>query len=676
MGEDMFYGNALVDSYFTVKFPDSGLMPVSCPQRIYCQNLVDKYAKLPHYFMSYCINPSCSAPAKNSNDTNFCITCGASLRLKDRYRAQKLLGQGGFGKTFKAVDEDRPGQPLCVIKQFAYSNSDPKTQQMALNLFYEEAKHLQSLGSHPQIPELLAYFDVDGQPYLVQQYIDGQDLEKELATEGAFNQQKIRELLESLLPVLDFLHNQPKPVIHRDIKPANIIRQRADGVLILVDFGAAKQATQTMLAKTGTMIGSPEFAAPEQTRGKPAFASDIYSLGVTCIHLLTNVPPFDLFDIGEDNWVWRDYLVNNPVDKLLGEVLDGSIVNALARRYRSASDVLIALSHKIKSTAAPLQPNYFLTPIVSNAPQRKSVIHDTFTFETAQLKKFSRQVVAVRTVKKLGWLGLTSEEVEESYNKTIDEWRIQKNSGQAKRFIEDIGNGVKLEMVAIPGGEFLMGAPVMEKESSPDEKPQHQVNVSSFHIGRYSVTQDQYTALMGVNPSYFKGKDLPVESVSWRDAQTFCRNLSRKTGHTYRLPSEAEWEYACRAGTTTPFAFGETITPDVANYNSSNYTSGTESRGKYLGKTSAVGSFRLANNLGLYDMHGNVQEWCEDTWHDNYQNAPNDGSAWVSENDQRLLRGGAWDYYPRSCRTANRGRWSESSRSHSIGFRVVCNQDL
>jgi formylglycine-generating enzyme required for sulfatase activity len=642
-------------------------MPVSCQQRIYCQNLVDQHAKLPHYLMSYCINPNCSAPAKNSNDTNFCITCGASLRLKDRYRAQKLLGQGGFGKTFKAVDEDRPGQPLCVIKQFAYSNSDPKTQQMALNLFYEEAKHLQSLGSHPQIPELLAYFDVDGQPYLVQQYIDGQDLERELAIEGAFNQQKIRELLESLLPVLDFLHNQPKPVIHRDIKPANIIRRRADGVLILVDFGAAKLATQTMLAKTGTMIGSPEFAAPEQTRGKPAFASDIYSLGVTCIHLLTNVPPFDLFDIGEDNWVWRDYLVNNPVDDLLGEVLDGSIVNALARRYRSASDVLIALSHKIKSTAAPLQPNYFLTPIVSNDPQRKSVIHDTFTFETAQLKKFSRQVVAVKTVKKLGWLGLTSEEVEESYNTTIDEWRIQKNSGQAKRFIEDIGNGVKLEMVAIPGGEFLMGAPVMEEETSPDEKPQHQVNVSSFHIGRYSVTQDQYTALMGVNPSYFKGKDLPVESVRWRDAQTFCRNLSRKTGHTYRLPSEAEWEYACRAGTTTPFAFGETITSDVANYNSSNYTSG---------KTSAVGSFRLANNFGLYDMHGNVQEWCEDTWHNNYQNAPNDGSAWVGENDRRLLRGGAWDYYPRSCRAANRGRWLESSRSHSIGFRVVCTQDL
>jgi Protein kinase domain len=167
--------------------------------------------------MSYCINPSCSTPAKNSKNASNCIACGASLQLKNRYRAQKLLGQGGFGKTFKAIDEDRPGQPLCVIKQFAYSSDNPKYQQMALKLFYEEAKHLQLLGDHPQIPELLAYFDVDGQPYLVQQYIDGQDLEQELVTEGVFSQQKIRELLGSLLPVLDFLHNQSRPVIHRDM---------------------------------------------------------------------------------------------------------------------------------------------------------------------------------------------------------------------------------------------------------------------------------------------------------------------------------------------------------------------------------------------------------------------------------------------------------------------------
>jgi serine/threonine protein kinase len=302
--------------------------------------------------MSYCISPICPAPDKNSPTTNFCMSCGAKILLKDRYRALKLLGQGGFGKTFKAVDEDQPRKPLCVIKQFAFSNNHPETRQIALKLFYEEAQHLETLGKHDQIPELLAYFDVEGQPYLVQQFIDGQDLEQELATAGTFNQAKIRELLESLLPVLDFLHHQSPPVIHRDIKPANIIRRRSDGGLVLVDFGAAKQATQSMLAKTGTAIGSAEFAAPEQARRKPAFASDIYSLGVTCIYLLTQVSPFDLFDMNQDAWVWRDYLVDNPVDEKLGKVLDKMIANVLPQRYQSAAEVLQALGIENKSPSS------------------------------------------------------------------------------------------------------------------------------------------------------------------------------------------------------------------------------------------------------------------------------------------------------------------------------------
>jgi serine/threonine protein kinase len=202
--------------------------------------------------MSYCVNPTCSVPDKNSSNTSVCLSCGKNILLKDRYRAQRLLGQGGFGKTFKATDEDRPRKPLCVIKQFAYSNTDPQTQQVALQLFYEEARHLETLGSHPQIPELLAYFDVEGQPYLIQEFIDGQDLHQELNSNGVFNCQKVRELLTSLLPVLDFLHHSEIPVIHRDLKPANIIRRRSDKQLVLVDFGAAKQATQSILAKTGT----------------------------------------------------------------------------------------------------------------------------------------------------------------------------------------------------------------------------------------------------------------------------------------------------------------------------------------------------------------------------------------------------------------------------------------
>jgi formylglycine-generating enzyme required for sulfatase activity len=432
-------------------------------------------------------------------------------------------------------------------------------------------------------------------------------------------------------------------VIHRDIKPANIIRRRADGVLILVDFGAAKQATQTMLAKTGTMIGSPEFAAPEQTRGKPAFASDIYSLGVTCIHLLTNVPPFDLFDIGEDNWVWRDYLVNNPVDDLLGKVLDGSIVNALARRYRSATEAFAALGTQNKpsiATKSTSQPQSNKLPTEPNL--------ESFSFNRAQIR------------------------IVEGFSGKAKEIIIDKFTSQAKRFIEDLGNGVKVEMIAIPGGEFLMGSPVTEKDSRNNERPQHRVKVPSFYMGRYPVTQSQYEILAGKNPSSFKGGNLPVENVSWDDAQYFCQRLTAKSSRKYSLPSESQWEYACRAGTITPFHYGETISTDLANYNG-NYTYENGIKGRYLEKTSAVGSSGLANSFGLSDMHGNIWEWCEDIWHDSYKGAPNDGSAWVSGDDQRLLRGGSWDYMPNLCRSAYRFRWSANySNSFLIGFRLIC----
>jgi formylglycine-generating enzyme required for sulfatase activity len=609
--------------------------------------------------MSYCINPSCSTPAKNSKYADNCIACGALLQLKNRYRAQKLLGQGGFGKTFKAIDEDRPGQPLCVIKQFAYSSENPKHQQMALKLFYEEAKHLQSLGNHPQIPELLAYFDVDGQPYLVQQYIDGQDLEQELAMEGVFSQQKIRELLGSLLPVLDFLHNQSRPVIHRDIKPANIIRRRHDQALILVDFGAAKQATQTMLAKTGTTIGSPEFAAPEQTRGKPAFASDIYSLGVTCIHLLTAISPFDLFDTSQDDWVWRDYLLNNRVDELLGKVLDKSIVNAVVRRYQSAAEMLAALNNRVQPKAAKTKP---VSPTINSAAYSKDQ-KDKFSFETVYLTKGSREVFETRKVLKSNWWGVGTREVEESYTKKVNDWQITKKSGQADRFIENLANQVLLEMVKIPGNEFLMGAPNSEHTSRVNERPQHLVKIPRFYLGRYPITQEQYVAIMGNNPSRCEGDRLPVENVDWNEAQLFCQRLTAYTSKNYRLPTEAEWEYACRARTTTPFCFGETINTKLANYNG-------RLQGEYRSRPTSVGDFP-PNGFGLCDMHGNVWEWCADSWHDNYIGAPIDGSAWLGC-DSRVLRGGSWFVNPSACRSAYRGRANVDDYDAYIGFRVAC----
>ncbi len=297
--------------------------------------------------MSYCLNPDCPYP-HNNLDAKFCQRCGAKLLLGDRYRSLRPIGSGGMGQTFLAVDESIPSKPQCVIKQFRLLDQGSRNLEKAAALFRQEAVRLDDLGHHPQIPALLGHYERSPRQYLVQEFIDGQNLAQELDQCGAFNETKIRRLLNDLLPVLQFIHEHQ--VIHRDIKPENIIRRRADGNLVLVDFGAAKSATTTSLAKTGTVIGSAGYAAPEQGFGKATFASDIYSLGVTCIHLLTLIPPFDLFDSGDGKWIWRDYLVENYISPELGLVLDKMLESAIARRYQSAEEVLNALNFQPKTS--------------------------------------------------------------------------------------------------------------------------------------------------------------------------------------------------------------------------------------------------------------------------------------------------------------------------------------
>jgi formylglycine-generating enzyme required for sulfatase activity len=260
---------------------------------------------------------------------------------------------------------------------------------------------------------------------------------------------------------------------------------------------------------------------------------------------------------------------------------------------------------------------------------------------------------------------------------------IRRSPGQAYQFLELLSDRLILEMVQIPTGKFLMGAPKEEFCSESSEYLQHLVNVPEFYLGKYPITQEQWrfgASLpkidRGLNsdPSYFKGKSLPVEKVSWLDAIEFCARLSRHTEREYRLPSEAEWEYACRARTTTPFHFGETIDPQLANYNG-NYTYALGQKGEFRKKTTSVGSFQVANNYGLFDMHGNVWEWCQDYWHRSYQDAPNDGSEWIDlhpQYDRRSIRGGSWLYVPNCCRSASRYSYPPDYYQSNCGFRVAC----
>jgi WD40 repeat protein len=288
--------------------------------------------------MSYCLNPICKNP-QNHGSRDLCQSCEFTLRLQHRYVALKPIGQGGFGRTFLASNESEEVSSPCVIKQF-FPQQQGNNSEHTSQLFCQEALRLQELGKHPQIPSLLDYFEQDGYQYLIQEFVDGNNLAQELATEGAFREPQIRQLLMDVLPVLQFIHEHQ--VIHRDIKPANIIRRSADHTLFLVDLGAAKHTMGTALVITGTVIGSAEYIAPEQARGKAVFASDLYSLGTTCIHLLTELSPFDLFDGSDDRWVWQT-LVKHPVSDSLKYTLNKMLHHATKRRYRSVDEVLTDL---------------------------------------------------------------------------------------------------------------------------------------------------------------------------------------------------------------------------------------------------------------------------------------------------------------------------------------------
>ena len=562
--------------------------------------------------MSQCLNPDCLQ--QNLPDTIFCQHCGSKLILQERYRSVRVIGEGGFGRTFLAVDKQRLDTP-CVIKQFLPQQSGSAALEKATELFKQEAFRLRDLGKHSHIPDLLAFFPQEGRLYLIQEFIEGKNLLDELQQKGKFSESEVKQILVELLPILQFVHDNK--VIHRDIKPENIIRSFQTGALFLIDFGVSKEVGGSILTRVGTITGTPGYAPPEQLRGMVFPNSDLYSLAVTCIRLLTgHLQKADgddlLFDSMRMQWIWKQYV---SVSQELEIVLDKMLQDLPINRFQSAYEVLSSLEKQIVSTSAQIQNS------------------------SISLQGFIPNTISSR------------------FNPAISSTQN-----------ENLGKGVVLEMVAIPGGKFLMGSP--EGVGYDRERPQHQVTIQPFYMGKYPVTQAQWERVADLpkvkidlrsKPSHFKGANLPVENVSWHDAQEFCARLSKATGKLYRLPSEAEWEYACRGNTTTPYYFGDTITTDLVNH-----------RNKY-GQTTEVGKFP-PNAFGLYDMHGNVWEWCEDGWHENYINAPiwpNSSIAWMSNNNNRVLRGGQWYLNPSYCRSASRSYNSGDRRNKDNGFRLV-----
>jgi eukaryotic-like serine/threonine-protein kinase len=709
--------------------------------------------------------------------------------LAGRYKIIKVLGGGGFAVAFLAQDNLQPSKPLCVVKQLRPNQTHPRV----IEFFEKEAAILERLGKHPQIPQLLAHFTENQNLYIVQEFIEGQDLSKEITFGKKLSEGYITKLLEDVLGVLSFVHQQG--VIHRDIKPQNLMRQRPGGRIFLIDFGAVKELGTLMLNTQGeiassVVIGTGGYMPNEQTNGKPCLGSDVYAVGITAIQALTGILPSDLLeDPQTGEIIWRQEAPQ--ISDNLAEVISKMVRRHFTLRYSSAITALEALT-SIVTPVTPIFPtipfdvarqqytqeaeiraqqgqgefSVFALRILESKRVDLGLLEDEareiqaqvlqpyreyrrklqeyeqalveavklqYPFSAAtekdlqdyrqylglrdddiraieqrvlvplqqeiaerqrqqaearkqqeiaerqqaearkrqqqqtpvsqpkasasnqiQTQQFEFEFATITNIRKSGFMGL---------GRTGD---ISYTKGRAEFFREDLGNGVNLDMVAIPGGSFLMGSPDSEQGHSSRESPQHRVTIKPFFMGKFAVTQAQYEVIIGHIPTNSKGGNLTVERVSWDDAVKFCQKISKKTKRNYRLPSEAEWEYACRAGTTTPFCFGETITRDLANFS----TLASYSNGDHI--TTEVGKFP-PNAFGLYDMHGNIWEWCQDDWNNNYNGAPTDGSAWLTGNgnNYKLVRGGCSYSLLGYCRSAYRSDNTREDRANHYGFRLV-----
>lgn len=568
------------------------------------------------------------------------------------YLLKKKLGRGAFGVVWLAEKQTMAGSFRFALKLAAREDIDLKALQ-------EEVATWKAASGHTNVLPLIEA-DIHEDDYvIVSEYAPDGSLEKWLDDNNgcAPTVDAAVEMIIGILSGLEHLHS--RNIIHRDLKPANILLQ--GNTPRLADFGLARVLKSTQSA---TITGTVPYMSPDALKGARTVETDIWSVGIIFYQLLTGQMPYPQKE--QVNLMYA-ILSEEPqplpdsVPQHLREIIEHALKKNPNERYQSAKEMREALREALRT-----KPESIIDA-KDKMPAQEPKIED---------EKKTEKLPKVEDENKTWEMPpqhptLQSPHLDE---KTITQKTKVLLEISNKIHTANLPKGIKLEMVLIPAGNFMMGSPASEKNRGTDESPQHRVTIGyEFYMGKFEVTQAQWQAVMGSNPSYFKNCDnCPVESVSWNDAQDFIGKLNaRNDGFTYRLPSEAEWEYACRAGTTTAFSFGDSLSSSQANFNG-NYPYGGASKGEYKAKTTPVGSYQ-PNAFGLYDMHGNVWEWVEDIYQDNYNGLPTDGSANVSRRDSslRVLRGGSWSLYGNNLRSANRSRLAPGGRDVSSGFRVV-----
>ena len=596
------------------------------------------------------------------------LAIGTSLQ-GGRYVIERVLGQGGFGITYLCQHTKLRKQ--VAIKEFFFAqfcerqgDTSHVTVPTAGNRelvekfrrkFVKEARLIAGkLSQAPSVVNVSDVFDENGTSYYVMDYIEGRSLAEVLKKRGRLGEAEAVSIIEQVGKALAYVHSCG--INHLDIKPANIMMSRATGRAVLIDFGVAKQYDATTgEATTTTPVGrTPGYAPLEQysLSGVSSFTpqSDIYSLGATLYKLVTGNTPPEATAMPKDAVLPYPEDVSAPVRRAITAAMQSHKEDRPAR----VEDFLQLLHSQPKPKPSPDDD----TTDIDDNP--KVIVVDTEPKPVSEPEQPRRKWlpwvvgVAVAAIAFVAVMLLRPEQQHDILEATP-------TATDTEIIAEQQSNLPEIEMVYVSGGTFTMGATSEQGSDAYDrEKPAHSVTLSGYYIGKYEVTQELWKAVMGSNPSYYKGDNLPVEQVSWNDVQEFLRKLNAMTGKRYRLPTEAEWEFAARGGNSSRgYKYsGSNSLGSVAWY--------TDNSGN---RTHAVGT-KSPNELGIYDMSGNVWEWCQD-WYGSYSSSSQRNPQGPNSGSHRVRRGGSWFTDARCCRVSYRSHITPDSRNRNLGFRLA-----
>ena len=585
------------------------------------------------------------------------LSAGTTLQ-HGKYRIISTLGQGGFGITYLAENTMLEGK--VAIKEFFYKeycDRDADTRHVTVptsgnrdvvdrfkQKFVKEARTIFKL-PHPNIVRILDVFEENGTAYYVMDYIEGESLSEMVARRGYIPEAEALAYICDVAQALTYIHS--KKVNHLDVKPGNMIRRRNDGKVLLIDFGVAKQYDAASLKGTTTtpVCISAGYSPAEQYRknGVQSFSpqSDVYALAATLYKLLTGVTPPEAMDVQDEGL---------PVDKLMAKQVSQHVRLAIALAMKGKSErtqsVELFIRHLTESSNEETVNLHDQEP-KKPQPQPAPKINQ---FDKAKKSKslyiwgIGGAVALALLIGIIKFCGRSSggEASPETSDTTAMVDTV--SSSYTPEVHTYYANGVSFQMVEVRGGTFTMGATAEQgSDADSEEKPAHQVTLSSYMIGKTEVTQELWEAVMGSNPSHFKGSNLPVELVTWEACQAFITKLNALTGKNFRLPTEAEWEFAARGGNNSrgyKYSGSNTLS-NVAWYDDNSSS-----------KTHPVAT-KAPNELGIYDMSGNVYEWCND-WYDDYTSASQTNPTGPNSELYRVGRGGSWRGNARYCRVSSR----------------------